>query len=163
MIIYPFPILDSILVYYKRPCSFDRLAGHQESQIAGYLWIIFHVIELSLKELQWNRACNYPSSVKLLPQLVRVDYFIGVKLHHLYGSPRSGRLKWTNIWEHCHFWLRPSSSMNGLFRPSVRLPVCLSARHTFFTMFPSSYHPEIFRSYYQWQMWCPYKRSRSNV
>ena len=28
--------------------------------------------------------------------------------------------------------------------PSVRLSVC----HTFFTMFPSSYHHEIFRSYY---------------
>ena len=31
-------------------------------------------------------------------------------------------------------------------RPSVRLSVC----HTFLTMFPSSYHHEIFRSYYQW-------------
>ena len=30
--------------------------------------------------------------------------------------------------------------------PSVRLSVC----HTFLTMFPSSYHHEIFRSYYQW-------------
>ena len=49
------------------------------------------------------------------------------------------------------------------------IPVCrcivsaLSVRHTFFTMFPSSHHPEIFRSYYQWQMWCPCKRSRSKV
>ena len=38
--------------------------------------------------------------------------------------------------------------------PSVRLSVCLSVRlsvcHTFLTMFPSSYHHEIFRSYYQW-------------
>ena len=31
-------------------------------------------------------------------------------------------------------------------RPSVRPSVC----HTFLTMFPSSYHHEIFRSYYQW-------------
>ena len=30
-------------------------------------------------------------------------------------------------------------------------------------MFPSSYHHEIFRSYYQWQKWCPCKRSRSKV
>ena len=44
-------------------------------------------------------------------------------------------------------------------RPSVRLSVC----HTFLTMFPSSYHHEIFRSYYQWQKWCPCKRSRSKV
>ena len=46
---------------------------------------------------------------------------------------------------------------------SVRLSVCLSVCHTFFTMFPSSYHHEIFRSYYQWQKWRPCKRSRSEV
>ena len=33
--------------------------------------------------------------------------------------------------------------------------------HTFFTMFPSSYHHEIFRSYYHGQKWCPCGRSRS--
>ena len=32
-----------------------------------------------------------------------------------------------------------------------------------FTMFLSSYHHEIFRSYYHWQKWCPCKRSRSEV
>ena len=47
--------------------------------------------------------------------------------------------------------------------PSVCLPVCLSVCHTFLTMFLSSYHPEIFRSYYHWQTRCPYKRSRSEV
>ena len=36
-----------------------------------------------------------------------------------------------------------------------------SVRHTSLTMFPSSYHHEIFRSYYQWQKWRPCKRSRS--
>ena len=35
-------------------------------------------------------------------------------------------------------------------RPSVRLSVCPSVCHTFLTMFPSLYHHEIFRSYYQW-------------
>ena len=52
-------------------------------------------------------------------------------------------------------------------RLSVRLSVCPSVRpsvcHTFLTMFPSSYHHEIFRSYYQWQKWRPCKRSRSEV
>ena len=46
---------------------------------------------------------------------------------------------------------------------SVRLSVRLSLRHTFFTMFPSSYHHEIFRSYYHGQKRCPCKRSRSEV
>ena len=58
-------------------------------------------------------------------------------------------------------WFSPS------VRPSVRPSVCLSVRpsvcHTFLTMFPSSYHHEIFRSYYQWQKWRPCKRSRSEV
>ena len=46
---------------------------------------------------------------------------------------------------------------------SVCLSVCPSVCHTFLTMFPSSYHHEIFRSYYQWQKWRPCKRSRSEV
>ena len=44
-------------------------------------------------------------------------------------------------------------------RPSVRLSVC----HTSLTMFPSSYHHDIFRSYYHGQKWCPCKRPRSKV
>ena len=43
------------------------------------------------------------------------------------------------------------------------LSVCLSVCHTFLTMFSSSYHHEIFRSYYHWRKWCPCKRSRSKV
>ena len=54
-------------------------------------------------------------------------------------------------------WFSPS------VRLSVRLSVCPSVCHTFLTMFPSSYHHEIFRSYYQWQKWRPCKRSRSEV
>ena len=46
---------------------------------------------------------------------------------------------------------------------SVCPSVCPSVCHTFFTMFPSSYHHEIFRSYYHGQKWCPCKRSRSEV
>ena len=38
-----------------------------------------------------------------------------------------------------------------------------SLRFALFTMFPSSYHHEIFRSYYQWQKWCPCKRSKVKV
>ena len=49
---------------------------------------------------------------------------------------------------------------------TVRLSVCLSVTPFWLvwrTMFPSSYHHEIFRSYYQWWKWCPCKRSRSEV
>ena len=43
----------------------------------------------------------------------------------------------------------------GSVRPSVRLSVT--------PYWLSSYHHEIFRSYYQWQKWCPCKRPRSKV
>ena len=46
---------------------------------------------------------------------------------------------------------------------SVCLSVRPTVRRTFLTMFPSSYHHEIFRSYYQWQKWRPCKKSRSEV
>ena len=44
-------------------------------------------------------------------------------------------------------------------RPSVRLSVC----HTFLTMFPSSYHHEIFRSYYQWKVHAKGQGQRSKA
>ena len=40
---------------------------------------------------------------------------------------------------------------------------CCRSLNALLTMFPSSYHHEIFRSYYQWQKWRPCKRSRSEV
>ena len=43
-------------------------------------------------------------------------------------------------------FLAATKQLYKWYFPSVRLSVC----HTFLTMFPSSYHHEIFRSYYQW-------------
>ena len=64
-------------------------------------------------------------------------------------------------------FLAATKQLYEWFSPSVRPSVCPSVRpsvcHTFLTMFPSTYHHEIFRSYYQWQKWCPCKRSRSEV
>ena len=70
-------------------------------------------------------------------------------------------------WMDGHIFLAATKQLYEWFSPSVRLSVrpsvCLSVCHTFLTMFPSSYHHEIFRSYYQWQKWRPCKRSRSEV
>ena len=78
--------------------------------------------------------------------------------------------------QYCLFWtewhylnqsflgfLAATKQLYKWYFPSVRLSVCPSVCHTFFTMFPSSYHHEIFRSYYHGQKWCPCKRSRSEV
>ena len=66
-----------------------------------------------------------------------------------------------------YLFLAATKQLYKWYFPSVRLSVCVSVRpsvcHTFFTMFPSSYHHEIFRSYYHGQKWCPCKRSRSEV
>ena len=78
------------------------------------------------------------------------------------------------LWNKCQhdpMFLAATKQLYKWYFPSVRLSVCLSVRlsvcpsvrHTFLTMFPSSYHHEIFRSYYQWQKWRPCKRSRSEV
>ena len=61
------------------------------------------------------------------------------------------------------WFLAATKQLYKWYFPSVRLSVCLSVCHTFFTMFPSSYHHEIFRSYYHGQKWYPCKRSRSEV
>ena len=45
------------------------------------------------------------------------------------------------------FFLAATKQLYKWFSPSVRPSVCLSVCHTFFTMFPSSYHHEIFMSY----------------
>ena len=60
-------------------------------------------------------------------------------------------------------FLAATKQLNEWYFPSVRLSVRPSVCDTFLTMFPSSYHHEIFRSCYQWQMWHPSKKSRSEV
>ena len=60
-------------------------------------------------------------------------------------------------------FLAATKQLNDWFSPSVCPSVRLSVCDTFLTMFPSSYHHEIFRSWYQWQMWRPCKSSRSKV
>ena len=60
-------------------------------------------------------------------------------------------------------FLAATKQLYEWFSPSVCPSVSMSVRHTFLTMFPSSYHHEIFRSYYQWQKWRPCKKSWSEV
>ena len=61
------------------------------------------------------------------------------------------------------WFLAATKQLYKWYFPSVRLSVCLSVRHTFLTMLPSSYHHEIFRSYHQRTGKGPCKRSRSEV
>ena len=69
----------------------------------------------------------------------------------------SGGLEQTARGAICLF-IAANKQLYEWFSPSV----CPSVT-PFFTMFPSSYHHETFMSHYQWQKWCPCKRSRSEV
>ena len=60
-------------------------------------------------------------------------------------------------------FLAATKQLYEWFSPSACLSVCPSVCRTFLTMFPSSYHHEIFRSYYPWQKWRPCKRSKVKV
>ena len=60
-------------------------------------------------------------------------------------------------------FLAATKQLYKWYFPSVCLSVCLSVCHTFLTMFPSSYHHEIFWSYSQWRKQGPCKRSSSEV
>ena len=95
------------------------------------------------------------------------------------GHPSNLKVTWT---EKSMIWIQFKAKLLGrsqLSNPSdlpcfiscdqaaLRTPtsvcpsVCPSVYHTFFTMFLSCYHHKIFRIHYQWQKWCPGKRSRS--
>ena len=76
--------------------------------------------------------------------------------HHHYIAQIAGR-------KYLRWFLAATKQLYKWYFPSVRLSVRPSVCHTFFTMFPSSYHHQIFRSYYHGQKWCPCERSRSEV
>ena len=61
---------------------------------------------------------------------------------HVFSATFS--LKFQN--KHYNAFLAATNQLYKWYFPSVRPSVC----HTFLTMFPSSYHHEILRSYYQW-------------
>ena len=102
-------------------------------------------------------------STSLLPTKMRLILQIWQYLFHFIIE------QWQQICNFVYIFSCDQAALQMVFsvRPSVclsvRLSVCPSVRHTFLTMFPSSYHHEIFRSYYQWQKWRPCKRSRSEV
>ena len=93
--------------------------------------------------------------------------FYSWQIHFKFGTPIPYHAKMF-----CMFcFLAATKQLYEWFSPSVRPSVCpsvcpsvrLSVRHTFLTMFLSTYHHEIFRSYYQRQKWRPCKRWRSEV
>ena len=78
---------------------------------------------------------------------------------HICCAPKGGFVAFYTLWEWqringsslycihtCWQFLAATKQLYKWYFPSV----CPSVCHTFLTMFPLSYHHEIFRSYYQW-------------
>ena len=86
---------------------------------------------------RWVRSCNH------LPLWIASSFFPHLQKHQL--EPK-----------HCP--LSSPLTQKGPNGAKLNRPTGL-----LLTMFPSSYHHEILRSYYQWQKWRPCKRSRSKV
>ena len=126
-------------------------------------------VECHYNGVQYNKIL-YAAQQWLRHNLNQCMYILTKDTPYLVLTLNYG-LSIVRIWEkmyhvvmapHCIFLAATKQLYEWSF-PSVCLSVCLSVCHTFLTMFPSSYHHEIFRSYYQWQKWRPCKRSRSEV
>ena len=66
-----------------------------------------------------------------------------------------------SVWNFYSF--QPVGQWMGYSFTDLGAEGCCRSLNALLTMFPSSFHHEIFRSYYQWQKWFPCKRSRSEV
>ena len=116
---------------------------------------------------------QWPSALILRRFITRVPWEIDHDIVHLQAMKiptahvQPNTVPITLVWHELAQWLLNYGFYPLVFQaegllpllPSVRLSVC----HTFFTMFPSSCHRKIFRSYYHRQKWCPCNRSRSEV
>ena len=110
--------------------------------------------------------------VMRLPYLIMRIHSLVWRYHHVETVPKAWLVKWVcqtsrHIVEYLNifgrWFLAATKQLYKWYFPSVRPSVRPSVCHTFFTMFPSLYHHEIFRSYYHGQKLCPCKRSRSEV
>ena len=117
------------------------------------LW--FHkLLNHSLASMVGSGISNY-----ILQTTTGCDYLFQL----IFASKRG---PWHSHSLHMRHFLAATKQLYEWFSPSVRPSVCLSVCHTFFTMFPSSYRIIMKFSgliIYQWQKWCPCKRSRPEV
>ena len=147
----------------------------QSSSTLHYLKTITKTIVVdNFKDIfRWQCGKVALSSFMTIVQLSIYVIFVFCLWH-----PSNLEWQWCNLTRFQYWWIRHYMMMSVLplimilpatkqlfewFSPSVCPSVRLSVCHTFLIMFPSSYHHEIFMSYYQWQKWRPCKRSRSEV
>ena len=114
-----------------------------------FLWIQEYIKAVNSSVEKWKYICPfYTKYTRLLSAIAVLRIFFScdqAALRTLISVCLSVRLS--------HLFSCDQAALRTLISvcPSVRLSVC----HTFLTIVLSLYHPEIFRTYYRWQMWRP--------
>ena len=97
-----------------------------------------HIVEIwgkaaiGIYKIKWDEFCSFGVCFKNAYELINWELLRGLNFKNSY------------------MFLAATKQLYEWYFPSVCPSVRPSVRHTFLTMFPSSYHHEIFKSYYQW-------------
>ena len=123
--------------------------------LPGYSWWRHQMETFSALLAIWAGNSPAPGEFSAQrPVTWNFDVFFDLRPNKLLSKRSWGRwfeMPLCPLWRHCNvatIFSCDQAALQMVFSvcPSVRPSVC----HTFLTMFPSSYHHEIFRSYYQW-------------
>ena len=143
-------VTEDRLYYWKINCIIGRPIVVLEDRL--YYWKI---------DYYWKINCVAGRSMVLLEDQLYWRQSTG--LDGNYRSRKITARRWLHKYVRAECGASSFTWYCNYIKYAIQTFVCPSVRHTFFTLFPSSYHHEIFRSYYQWQKWRPCKRSRSEV
>ena len=153
-----------LLKFPKDICQFERTLLKQMSLLPTPIWALVPVCPLLCNVVSrlrgmWlfykyeNREADVNAIITEMIKWMFSNETIGALYLFRDGfTPRN-----ITVYFNTHaveVFLAATKQLYKWYFPSVRLSVCPSVRpsvrHTFLTMFPSSYHHETFRSYYQW-------------
>ena len=117
------------LAWLLPPVGILMTLGCQCIHVLLVIGLVEYISNSSFAPSQWETAllCNDVSHWLVASQESALEYI--PRIMHL-----------------VRMFLAATKQLYKWYFPSV----CPSVRHTFLTMFPSSYHHETFRSYYQW-------------
>ena len=110
---------------------------------------LFNMIQLKMLSAKWWPLSSSHIESQILSYII---IFITIAFTGNIQSQGKKYLETDNLKIIC---LAAAKQLYEWFSPFIR--------RTFFTLFPSLYHYEIFKSYHHWQTWCSCKRSRSGV
>ena len=129
------------------------------------------IFSKSYRQISWSLEAPRYYTDRIAPKF---DRHLGSTVAEVKSEPESRGMRtcgktsirlvnrvfgFSSVWDKStHTWER----MRSFLLRFLRFSIIIGLSHLF-TMFPSSHHREIFKSYYHWQQWCPCKRSESKI